>query len=375
MRQYLKLVVHFPVRLGALLAALGAFYVFARVLLVHDVARHAADAVQRWPQRKVADAKTLVASVYLPLALFLLAAAAGVSAAVNGDAVKLLCVAAPLPLLLCRRWLRVVGLPVYAFLVGLHEAVGAFHDSDRAESAAAGLVRSAVWDFILPVPYTGQGVLSRLGGWVLQLLPQPLWASSAVAYTRLSTELLVVVVACAVYSIALFCREPQHGASPSAISRGGDASNRFGAAVDGDELREAARNNDLARIKLLLARGVHADARSEDGSTALHVCAQQALSKGAQVLLDHSADANARDLLGFTPLHWAVQLRREEPSAFNRLDTIRVLMRHGADPKRRAVSGSTPLSIATRKENEAALEAIKDVIGPDQLERLADALM
>jgi len=140
-------------------------------------------------------------------------------------------------------------------------------------------------------------------------------------------------------------------------------------------LREAARNNDLARIKLLLARGVHADARSEDGSTALHVCAQQALSKGAQVLLDHGADANARDLLGFTPLHWAVQLRREEPSAFNRLDTIRVLLRHGADPKRRAVSSSTPLSIATRKENEAALEAIKDVIGPDQLERLADALM
>lgn len=143
---------------------------------------------------------------------------------------------------------------------------------------------------------------------------------------------------------------------------------------DGDELREAARNNDMMRMKVLLARGVSADATSEDGSTALHVCAQQALAKGAQLLLDHGADPNSHDLLGFTPLHWAVQLRREETSTTSRLDTIRVLLRHGADPKHYAVSGTTPYAIAVRKENEAALETIKEVIGAEQIERLASAL-
>lgn len=97
-----------------------------------------------------------------------------------------------------------------------------------------------------------------------------------------------------------------------------------------------------------------------DGTTALHVCAQQAIDRAAQVLLEHGANANVSDRLGFTPLHWAVQMRREEVSNASRLATIRILLHHGANPRMPDSSGTTPLVIASRKENEASLGVLKE---------------
>lgn len=133
--------------------------------------------------------------------------------------------------------------------------------------------------------------------------------------------------------------------------------------VDGEELLDATRNNDRRRVKSILARGVNPDSRSEDGSTSLHLCAQQALVGPAKVLLEHTADPNVCDRLGFTALHWAVQLRREEQSSSNRLDMVRLLVEHGADPRKGDPSGVTPLSIASKKENESSLEVLREVLG------------
>lgn len=214
MRQWLKLVVHFPARLAALLAALGAFYAFGRVLLAQDLVQHALGALHRWPQRKVASLQTLLVSICLPLAVFVAAAAAAFGAAYAGsaaDRVELMYALLPLPLLFSRRWPRVVGLPVYAFLVALHEAVATFNCGERQQSTAARVIHAAVWGFILPVPYDSEGLAMRLSNWATELLPFPRWTDTFVACTRLSGEVFIAAVACALYSIALFCREPHNG--------------------------------------------------------------------------------------------------------------------------------------------------------------------
>lgn len=137
---------------------------------------------------------------------------------------------------------------------------------------------------------------------------------------------------------------------------------RHGHSIDGEELREATRNNDVTRVKSILARGVNPNTRSDDGATPLHICAQQALVSPARTLLENRADPNVPDRLGFTALHWAVQLRREEMSATNRLEMIRLLVRNGADPRQPDPSGVTPLSLASKKENESSLAVLHEVM-------------
>lgn len=80
------------------------------------------------------------------------------------------------------------------------------------------------------------------------------------------------------------------------------------------------------------------------------------------MLLENKADPNVSDRLGFTALHWAVQIRREEMSASNRLEMIRLLMRNGADPRKADPSGVTPLSIASKKENESSLGVLQEMM-------------
>lgn len=132
--------------------------------------------------------------------------------------------------------------------------------------------------------------------------------------------------------------------------------------VDGEELHQATRNNDLLRVKNILARGVSPNSKSDDGSTPLHICAQQALVGPAKVLLENEADPNVADRLGFTALHWAVQIRREEMSLTNRLEMIRLLMRSGANPRKADPSDVTPFSIASKKENESSLGVLHEMM-------------
>lgn len=117
------------------------------------------------------------------------------------------------------------------------------------------------------------------------------------------------------------------------------------------------------RVKRILARGANPNTRSDDGATPLHICAQQALVSPAKVLLENKADPNVADRLGFTALHWAVQIRREEISASNRLEMIRLLVRNGADPLQADPSGVTPLSIASKRENVSSLEVLRESMG------------
>ncbi|KAG3233710.1 hypothetical protein PI124_g21221 [Phytophthora idaei] len=332
MKQLLILVAQHPLKVGATVLLLSAFYSFARVLALQYVVGALQDAILRYP-------KNFPHAFFLPLFHISLVVAA--TAALYQDyrhsrfwssstSAQLWKHVLPLPLTLHHgKWSRLVGIPLYAFVIAVVDALLVFGDP-TIESVATTIVRSfyrrtsELGERHYPPKYV-EGVMFQ---------------DRAEIASRIFTGGV-----CASFALARFFREPQH---------------------DGDELREAARNNDILGVKLLLARGMDPDACSGDGTTALHVCGQQAIDRAAHVLLEHGADANVSDRLGFTPLHWAVQMRREEVSTASRLSTIRILLHHGADPRKPDSCGTTPLLIASRKENEASLGVLKEFLPDDE---------
>lgn len=364
MRQLLILVAQHPLKVGSVVLLFSVFYSFARVLVLQYVVGAVRDAILRYP-------KNFPHGFFLPLFHASLAVAA--VAALYQDyfygrladfsSAQLWKHVLPLPFTLSHgKWSRLVGVPAYAFAVACVDAILTFHDPSM-ESVAKGLVKS-----FLAQPSEVDDGLSQEQGDVPDVLTQKraelVWqvftggqapsqsSNGMVSYIRLAIEVLLAAAVCASFALARFFREPQH---------------------DGDELREAARNNDILSVKLLLARGMNPDSCSGDGTTALHICGQQAIDRAAQVLLEHGANANVSDRLGFTPLHWAVQMRREEVSPTSRLATIRILLHHGADPRKPDAGGTTPLLIASRKENEASLGVLKEFIQENELTGEAEA--
>lgn len=264
----------------------------------------------------------------------------------------------PLPLTLQQgKRSRLIGIPVFAFIIAVVDAVLVFRNPTLKSESVVLTIMKGLLKLTLDLEVKtsgrhGESMLFRIGairssnffseyidtqeGSTTRLLP----------YLRLPIEVLLAAAVCASFALAQFFNKPQH---------------------DGDELCEATRSNNISEVKVLLARGVDPNACLGDGTTALHICGQQAMSRVAYVLLDHGADANVRDRLEFTPLHWAVQMRREERSTASRLSTIRILLHHGADPHLFDAGGTTPLSIASRKENEVSLGVLKDFLSVDGL--------
>ncbi|RLN38409.1 hypothetical protein BBJ28_00014539 [Nothophytophthora sp. Chile5] len=379
MRQLLILLAHHPLKIGAFVLLLSVFYSFARVLALQYFVGALRDAIHRYP-------KNFPHGFFLPLLHVSLASAA--LAALYEDhchgrfwssstSAQLWKHVLPLPLTLHGKWSRLVGVPVYAFVVACVEAVLVFRNPSM-ESAAMALARN----YLHGLPSSVDEAPTKIHGMLIRRPAEMVWkmlvgdspmrrpTTSTLSFVRLPVELALAAAVCVSYGLARFFQEPQHGKDRVAChgylateERGINGGVYF---ADGDELREAARNNDILGVKLLLARGMNPNASSGDGTTALHICGQQAIDRAAQVLLEHGADANVSDRLGFTPLHWAVQMRREEVSTSNRLATIRILLHHGANPRKPDSCGTTALAIASRKENEASLEVLKEMLQEEE---------
>lgn len=335
MRRLLKVILHHPGKLFVGLLCLCGFYGYARILVLQFTIGAIQSSIERYPNN-------FPHGFFIPF--FYTSITAAFFAAIYHDLIVLHSgswrYVLPLPLTVRGRLYRMLGVPVYAFVIAIVEAVQMYRNpyikSDLSRLAA-------YFDLILDSTIIDEHKMRA----VLLDIKWKAWQLQTTDHTTLSTirlpfDVLLAVAVCTAYAISLFCREPRH---------------------DGEELREAARNNDTGRLRRVLARGTHPNSRGSDGATALHICAQQAMGALAKVLLEHKANPNIQDRLGLTPLHWAVQMRREETSTTNRLEMIRLLLANGADVNVNTASNCTPLTIARKKENAAAFEVLKEVLG------------
>ncbi|CAI5712085.1 unnamed protein product [Hyaloperonospora brassicae] len=353
-KQLLFYVAQRPLALAPLVLVLSVFYGFARVLTLQYVVGALQDAAsRRW---STPIPRTFVSAVCVA------AVSAVVCTGLGHETVLWRGMSTPywthvlwLPLTLHRgKWSRLVGAPLLAFAVAVIEAVLVQLEHGVGGELVAPL---SSWS-VLSVPMLSgpERGAPRANADSVHSIDQAggAWneraASTAAAdrdrvgtlvYARMAGDLVLAAVVCAGFALARFFHEPQY---------------------DGDKLREAASHCDILGVKLLLARGMNPDACSNDGTTALHVCAQQAVDRVARVLLDHGANANISDRLGLTPLHWAVQVRREEVSTTSRLTTIRLLLRHGANPHKPDASGTSSLCLASRDENQASLDVLNEFL-------------
>lgn len=111
-----------------------------------------------------------------------------------------------------------------------------------------------------------------------------------------------------------------------------------------DEFHDAAKNNDLKKIKRLLeANASLIDNPDRYKRTALHSAARYCAHDAVEYLTDKGADINAKDEQGNTPLHLA--------SIFGYNEIAGLLAGKKADPDIRNDKGCTPLILAIQFSN------------------------
>lgn len=107
-----------------------------------------------------------------------------------------------------------------------------------------------------------------------------------------------------------------------------------------EALLDAARSDNGAAVARLIREGVDANAREEDGATALAWAATRSNIEIAKLLLKAGANPNLTNDLGVGPLSLAIANGSAAMSA--------LLLKRGADPNVARENGETPLMIAAR---------------------------
>ena len=105
-----------------------------------------------------------------------------------------------------------------------------------------------------------------------------------------------------------------------------------GASYSDQDLLSAVASGDKGKTELLLRSGISANAKDEQGQSALAMAAALPSVDIAALLMTHGADVNARSHDGATPLMAAMMAGQK--------DTAKLLLRKGADVKASAPVGS-----------------------------------
>ena len=100
-------------------------------------------------------------------------------------------------------------------------------------------------------------------------------------------------------------------------------------------LHVAAEKGKRNVVELLLAKGLHVNARNKVGATPLHLAAARGRRDVAELLLANRADVNVGNKYGATPLHLAAGKGNTE--------VVEVLLAKNADVNARDSNGATPL--------------------------------
>ena len=103
-----------------------------------------------------------------------------------------------------------------------------------------------------------------------------------------------------------------------------------------DEIHEAARAGDVAKVKTLLtANPGLANAKDSQGLRPLFWAAQSGQTAVAELLLANKAEVNAKTDQGLTPLHAA--------AVFGKKAVVEILLARGAEVNAKDNLGLTPL--------------------------------
>jgi len=104
--------------------------------------------------------------------------------------------------------------------------------------------------------------------------------------------------------------------------------------IPNKSLHQAARDGDIAQVKLLISKGANVNEKV-DGSTPLHPAAEIGHKDVVEFLIANGADVNARGNANWTPLHLAATAGKR--------DIAELLITKGADVNAKDMDGRTPL--------------------------------
>ena len=74
-----------------------------------------------------------------------------------------------------------------------------------------------------------------------------------------------------------------------------------------EPIHEAAKEGDLAKVKILIAEGSDVNVRDENGLAPLHIAAYKGYKDVAELLILNGANVNAADKTVDTPLQFAAR--------------------------------------------------------------------
>jgi ankyrin repeat protein len=93
------------------------------------------------------------------------------------------------------------------------------------------------------------------------------------------------------------------------------------------------------------------NSKSSNSITPLHAVVMDCPKDVVELLLTNKADVNARDMNGSTPLHEAAQIGRK--------DIVELLLSHGAEVNPKDDGGTTPLQAAARRHHKDIVELLR----------------
>jgi ankyrin repeat protein len=136
----------------------------------------------------------------------------------------------------------------------------------------------------------------------------------------------------------------------------------------GQELIEAAAENDLSEVRRLVSVGADVNAKDREGWASLHRASYSGHGQVVNELLVHGADTEATTMTGYTPLHLAcnkghLAVVNELLSPNDSNDTTTSILgkrksREGANIEAKDCDGNTPLHFASQRGHLAILKAL-----------------
>ena len=113
-------------------------------------------------------------------------------------------------------------------------------------------------------------------------------------------------------------------------------------------LMEAAQNNQVAVVDLLLDSGAEIDKANKNGETALMEATEYGHVAVVKLLLERGADPNKEDVNGETALIEAVL--QPQWHGIGNAELVKLLIPHGADPNKATSGGDTAVTLASSDE-------------------------